>query len=60
MTSLKVAETCCATEDSSTKATTANVHGLTVPLDHVAQPEHSSLRKFQARIVSELQNSFVL
>ena len=55
VTSLKVAEKCCATEDLSIKTTTANVYGLTVPLDYIAQPEHSSLQKFQARIVSELQ-----
>ena len=54
VTSLTVAETCSSTEDSSVKMT-ANVFGLTVPLDYDTQPEHSSVRKFQARIVSELQ-----
>ena len=55
VTSLKVAEKCFATEDSSINITSSNVHEQIVPSDYVTQPEHSILQKFQARIVSELQ-----
>ena len=57
VTSLNVAEECFATGVSSIKPKSLNVHQLTDPLDYARQPERSSLQKFQARIVSELQNS---
>lgn len=53
VTSPNVAEKRFATE----VAKSLNVHQLADPSDYARQPERSSLQKFQARIVSELQKS---
>ena len=59
MTSPNASEKRFATEDSSIKTKSLNVHQLSDPPDYARQPECSSLQRFQARIVSELQKLLI-